>query len=149
VRNTPPDDARYNDLKETLERIEKATSSINEGKRKAERLRRVADIQDSLFGAKDLVSTHSSLQKLTILQSIVQMGRSIIREGPMSVVHGTDEYRDHYIFLFNDLFLITKQKAGTLFSREGFEYKGKAMLEESKIINISDTDSRNLNIIFH
>lgn len=50
-----PDDPRYNDLKETLEKIEKATASINEGKRKADILRRVADIQDSLMGAKDLV----------------------------------------------------------------------------------------------
>lgn len=69
------------------------------------------------------------------------MGRSLLREGPMNVVTGTDEYKDHYVFMFNDLFLITKQKAATIFSKEGYDFKGKAMLEESKIINISDTDS--------
>ena len=70
------------------------------------------------------------------------MGRQFIREGPMTVLHGHDQYMDHYVFLFNDLFLITKQRIGGLFQNEGYEFKAKAQLNESKIVNVAGTDSK-------
>lgn len=62
----------------------------------------------------------------------------------MTVLHGNDTYQDHYVFLFNDLFLITKQRAGGLLKKEGYDLRGKVVIDECRIINIADTESKKL-----
>ncbi len=54
----------------------------------------------------------------------------------MMIATDSNEYHDNHIFLFNDLFLITRQK------KKGFELKGDVPLDEARIVNIADTESK-------
>ena len=62
--------------------------------------------------------------------------RRIIREGAMLLSsNNSADFQDCYIFLFNDLLLITKQK------KKGFDFKGQVPLDnKAQIVDIADTD---------
>jgi hypothetical protein len=103
-----------------MSKIEETTEYINEGKRLAEKLQRIVDVQNSLDTTVDLVTLH----------------RRFVRESSMMIATNSNEYVEHYIFLFNDLFLITKKK------KKGFEFKSKVTLEEARIVNVADTEGK-------
>lgn len=48
------------------------------------------------------------------------------------------DFQDNYIFLFNDLFLITRQK------KKGYDLKGQVPLGDARIVDIADTDGKQL-----
>lgn len=69
-------------------------------------------------------------------------GRRLIKEGPSKYLDGK-EVVECYLFLFNDLFLISKQRVGGILKKDGLELKGKVALDdlESRIYNLADNPS--------
>jgi hypothetical protein len=66
----------------------------------------------------------------------VEISRIFIREGDLSFFVDGGEPQEGHVFLFNDLVLVTKRK------KKGFELKGRFDLTETKIVNVSDTESK-------
>lgn len=67
-----------------------------------------------------------------------------MKEGPVKIGANSSKLDDCYLFLFNDLFLVTKKRTGGLLKKEGFELRGKVALDESeaRIVNIADTEGK-------
>ena len=100
------------------------TQLINEGTREFEKKQRLVEIQNAIDG---------SLSADLVIQS-----RRLIREGAMKIVEAEGkEYKDGYVFLFNDLFLITKPKRN-----ERFQLRGEMYFKDAKVINVADTECR-------
>jgi predicted O-linked N-acetylglucosamine transferase (SPINDLY family) len=100
IKNISPKDTKSLEiLQSCLKKIEETTEYINEGKRLAEKLQRVVDIQNSLDTEIDLVT----------------ISRRFVREGTLTFsIDDSTEYQDCHIFLFNDLILITREKKESL-----------------------------------
>lgn len=119
LKHLPPEDESRQTVQKTLSKIEEVTTYINEGKRLAEKLQRIVDIQASI--------SNSNLDLVTI-------SRRFIREGRMMVASNSNDFQESFIFLFNDLFLITKAK------KKGYDLRGQVPLEDAKIVDIADTE---------
>lgn len=94
------------------------------------------DIQSSIQGAQLVRHPLTAVSiRLHRSQDLVTTTRRFVREGPMLIMHGGGkEYQDNYIFLFNDLFLITRQKSGGLFTKEGeFTTYPRTLLDASRL----------------
>eukprot|EP01114_Cavostelium_apophysatum_P002752 TRINITY_DN1243_c0_g1_i1.p1 TRINITY_DN1243_c0_g1~~TRINITY_DN1243_c0_g1_i1.p1 ORF type:complete len:1135 (-),score=369.28 TRINITY_DN1243_c0_g1_i1:198-3602(-) len=115
----PADQERFQTLVNCMKKIEQVTEYINEGKRLAEKLQRIVEIQNSIIDAN---------------LDLVTISRRFVREGNMMLSVDNGENTDNHIFLFNDLFVITKER------KKGYELKGQVSLEDARIVNIADTD---------
>eukprot|EP01119_Soliformovum_irregulare_P014807 TRINITY_DN4086_c0_g1_i3.p1 TRINITY_DN4086_c0_g1~~TRINITY_DN4086_c0_g1_i3.p1 ORF type:complete len:539 (+),score=149.13 TRINITY_DN4086_c0_g1_i3:189-1805(+) len=122
----------YSNLVSALKRIEEVTVYINEGQRLFEKNQRLIDIQNSLDTNVDLISSPS---------------RKLIKEGAVKLVDGSSVV-EGYLFVFNDLILITKQRGANLLAsmigtkkekKEEYDLKGKIPVAELRIINVADT----------
>lgn len=125
LRHTTPEEAeRYNTLITTSKKIEEVTQQINEGTRDFEKKQRLVDIQNAIEG--------------TLSEDLVNASRQLIKEGAMKSSEGEGkEYRDSYVFLFNDLFLITKPKKG-----DRYQLRAEVSLRDTRIVDIAPSESK-------
>jgi len=119
LKQIDPTDEKFQTLVNCAKKIESVTEYINEGKRVAEKLQRIVDIQNSILDAQ---------------LDLVTITRRFVQEGNMQLSIDNGEVSDCHIFLFNDLFVITKEK------KKGFELRGQVSLEDARIVNIADTE---------
>jgi hypothetical protein len=94
-RHTGPSHSHYSSLISALNKIQVIASFINEGKRQAENLSKVSEIQSRISGdMRDLVSPTRKLVKEGILQTMASKG-----------LFGTVKMKPYSFYLFNDLLL--------------------------------------------
>ncbi|KAF2069888.1 hypothetical protein CYY_008798 [Polysphondylium violaceum] len=109
LKATPEDHLDYKELILAVEKIEKIVNTINTQKKEMETWQRTMQLIQSLKGAENL--------------SLLAANRHLICEGQIHMVFGFSEnsekkysslkFKKGVYFLFNDLFLFTKQKGTT------------------------------------
>jgi len=109
LKATPDDHLDYKELIIAVEKIEKIVNTINTQKKEMETWQRTMQLIQSLKGAENL--------------SLLAANRHLICEGQIHMVVGFSEnsekkysslkFKKGVYFLFNDLFLFTKQKGTT------------------------------------
>jgi hypothetical protein len=95
--NTDKDIPEYSRIEDTLKQLRQITVFINDQKKVADSLERISEIQKRLKGKKKPL--------------LLQKGRILLFEGSLLLLDMTDQQANqNYVFLFNDLAMISKQK---------------------------------------
>jgi len=106
LKHVDEDHPDYTNAQNASKQIKEMTSFVNEQKRKADSFQRILSLQRNIKGKK---------------LNIVKNGRLLLREGNLHKIIGGVE-KEIYVFLFNDLMIITKQKLKAQGDPE-FEFK--------------------------
>ncbi|VDN05526.1 unnamed protein product [Thelazia callipaeda] len=94
-KHLDPADTDYNDTETALELVLEAASHANEMMRKLSRYKDVLEVQEQLGSAMSLVSP----------------GRELIKKGKLIKISSSSEKtEERYLFLFNDLLLLTSER---------------------------------------
>jgi len=97
LKHTPPDHPDYAPLEDALSTLREAASSLNEGKRDSEMFQGVLRAQQSIEPK---------------LPDLISATRRLWYEGPIQEWSKNRKLKERYLFLFNDLLLVTQQKSG-------------------------------------
>jgi len=66
---------------------------------------------------------------------LVTVSRRLVRESSVMLVCDDGELQENYLFLFNDLLLVTRKK------KKGFELKYRVEIVEARIVDVADTEA--------
>jgi len=124
IKHTPTDgkfQATIELLTATKHQIEEVVTYINEGRRIAESMQKIVEIQTCIEGTK---------------LDLVTFTRRFIRQGNLQHY---DIHEPIHVILFNDLLLLTRQKTNKT-GKLSYEIKSKMDLEEAKLITVADTE---------
>jgi len=96
VNHTRTDHPDYQNLKSALDKMQDVADYVNDKKRMAENLNGVLTIQSHLTGE---------------IKSLAKPHRRYVRQGPLVLIEGEKKYT-RYLFLFNDILIVTRRKEG-------------------------------------
>ncbi|GAM26345.1 hypothetical protein SAMD00019534_095200 [Acytostelium subglobosum LB1] len=108
VKNTWPDHPDYQDLTESLKRMQDVAMSINEKKREAENIQKVSEIQSNFVGK---------------FENLAEPHRRFVHEGPLCVVAASGKESQRIFYLFNDVLVGAKSTTSGLLRKDGRKVK--------------------------
>jgi len=128
LKHTPPDSQEFQSLTDASKKIEAVVEYINEGKRHAEQLQKIYEIQESIEGAD---------------AELVEPTRRFMSEGNVLLHFSENDKKkaqDCHVFLFNDLAVFAKEKSKTIRKKVVYEFKGKIQLTaDTSVITCVDS----------
>lgn len=99
LKNTPPDHIDYEQLDSACTQMKEVTDHVNKGKREAEGLSEIFNIQERLEGRN--------------VENLLEPGRKLVWQGAIAELVGlkaasAPQRKSRYLFVFNDMIISTK-----------------------------------------
>jgi len=123
-KDTPTDHPDYKNILTCLNKVQSVAEYVNERLRSSENLQKMMEIQDNLTDSKGW--------------HVIQPARKFIKDGELLMATKGGKLKEKYLFLFNDVLLITKPQFA---KKTTYQFVESIPMDCSLIQSLPDSDS--------